>query len=99
MSGVFDTNIVGKQIASGRKTKGLSQAQFAALLNVSPQAVGKWERSESLPDIFTLGKIGEIIGNTDINYFLGKKGCECSPDTKEDSCCCSGGNSDNIHTK
>jgi len=78
MSTNFDTTIVGKQIASGRKLKGLSQAQFAVLLNISAQAVGKWERSESLPDIFTLGKIGEIIGTTDINYFLGKAPCDCT---------------------
>ena len=70
-------NIVGQRIAEGRKKLGLSQAQFAALVNVSPQAVGKWERSESLPDIFMLGKIGEVIGTTDIDYFLGKIPCEC----------------------
>jgi len=75
---IFDTTIVGKQIASGRKAKGLSQAQFALLLNISPQAVSKWERSESLPDIFMLGKVGEIIGTTDINYFLGKAACFCT---------------------
>jgi len=69
--------IIGIRIAEGRKKIGLSQAQFAAKLNVSPQAVGKWERSESLPDIFTLGKIGEVIGTTDINYFLGKLPCSC----------------------
>ena len=70
--------IIGKRIAEGRKRKGLSQAGFAALLHVSPQAVGKWERSESLPDIFMLGKIGEAIGTTDINYFLGRTPCSCS---------------------
>ena len=77
----MDTNIVGSRIAEGRKKIALSQAEFAKQLNVSPQAVGKWERGESLPDIFMLASIGGIIGNTDICYFVGKNscsnGCDC----------------------
>ena len=76
--GDMDTKIIGTRIAEGRKNKGLSQAQFAELVSVTPQAVGKWERSESLPDIFMLGKIGEVIGITNINFFLGKKPCSCN---------------------
>ena len=74
---VVADNIIGIKIAEGRKNKGLSQSQFAKLLSVTPQAVGKWERGESLPDIFMLGTIGEIIGTTNINYFLGKAPCTC----------------------
>ena len=74
----MDITIIGRQIAAGRKSKTLSQSQFAELLNVTPQCVGKWERSESLPDIFTLGKIGEVIGVKDICYFLGKASCSCT---------------------
>ncbi|MCL2228928.1 MAG: helix-turn-helix domain-containing protein [Firmicutes bacterium] len=73
----MDTKIVGTRIAEGRKNIKLSQEQFAKLLNVTQQCVGKWERSESLPDVFMLGKIGEAIGTTDINYFLGKTPCAC----------------------
>jgi len=73
----MDTSIIGLRIAEGRKNRGLSQAQFARLIHVTPQAVGKWERNESLPDIFMLGKIAEIIGTADICYFLGKTPCNC----------------------
>ena len=73
----MDTRIIGIRIAEGRRQKRLSQAQFAELLFVTPQAVGKWERSESLPDIGTLARIGEIIGTDDICYFLGKDPCLC----------------------
>jgi len=83
----MDIEIVGKRIAEGRKSKGLSQAEFAKLLSISAQAVGKWERSESLPDIFMLGAIGQIIGNTDINYFLGKTGCNCAANGCGCGCC------------
>lgn len=79
----MDISIIGSQIAKGRKDKGLSQASFAELLNVTPQCVGKWERSESLPDILTLAKIGEIIGTCEIGYFLGKScNCGCHDKTK-----------------
>ena len=76
---------IGEQIANGRKAKGLSRAQFAKALFVSKQAVGKWERGESLPDILMLGKIGEAIGTTDICYFLGKQKVCCA--CEECKCC------------
>ncbi|MCL2539858.1 MAG: pentapeptide repeat-containing protein [Firmicutes bacterium] len=60
--------VIGAKIADGRKSKELSQAQFAELLNVSPQAVSKWERGESLPDIIMLNKIASVIG-VDMNHF------------------------------
>ncbi|MDR0462050.1 MAG: helix-turn-helix domain-containing protein [Christensenellaceae bacterium] len=72
-----DVTIIGRRIAEGRKNKNLSQAQFAELLFVTPQAVSKWESSKSLPDIMTLAKIGEVIGTHDICYFLGKTPCNC----------------------
>jgi uncharacterized protein YjbI with pentapeptide repeats len=59
---------VGTKITEGRKKKGLSQAQFAELVGVSPQAVSKWERGDSLPDIVMLSSIAGIFG-TDLNYF------------------------------
>jgi len=83
----MDNSIVGSRIAEGRRAKGLSQAQLAGLVRVSPQAVGKWERGESLPDIFMLGKIAGIIEKPNIDYFLGKRLCDC-----EVCGCCNGDN-------
>ena len=76
----MDIKIVGERIALGRKKLALSQAEFAKKLNVTGQAVGKWERGESLPDIFMLASIGEVIGNTDICYFVGidSHHCKCT---------------------
>ena len=73
----MDTSVIGSRILYGRQQKGLSQAKFAELLNVTPQAVGKWERSESLPDIFMLGLIAKAIGTDDIRFFLGHDPCGC----------------------
>ena len=46
----------------------MSQAQLAQRLFISPQAVGKWERGESIPDIATVNRLAEILG-VDLNYF------------------------------
>jgi len=64
----MDTKMIGSKIARARKEKNMSQAQLAQLLFISPQAVGKWERGESTPDITTFGRLGEILG-VDLNYF------------------------------
>lgn len=60
--------VIGNKIAEARKTMRLSQAQLAKQLSVSPQAVGKWERGESMPDIITFERLAEALG-VDLNYF------------------------------
>jgi uncharacterized protein YjbI with pentapeptide repeats len=62
--------IIGNKLAEERKARGFSQEEFAETLCVSKQAVGKWERGESLPDIIMLSKIAESFGK-DLNYFDG----------------------------
>lgn len=64
----METRMVGSKIAEARKKVNISQAQLAKRLYISPQAVGKWERGESLPDIITLNRLAGILG-VDLNYF------------------------------
>ncbi len=59
---------IGDKIAAARKKNRLSQAELAKHVSISPQAVGKWERGESLPDITTLHRLAEILG-VDLNHF------------------------------
>ena len=59
---------IGNKIAEARKKINLSQATLAQQIAISPQAVGKWERGESLPDIVTLNKLAALLG-VDLNYF------------------------------
>lgn len=40
---MFDNVKAGKQIATFRKNKGFTQEDVARYLNISPQAVSKWE--------------------------------------------------------
>lgn len=60
--------LIGEKIAVARKGKNLSQAQLADMLFISPQAVSKWERGESCPDVIMLIKLAEIF-EKDLNYF------------------------------
>ncbi len=62
------TKKIGNKIADARKKTNISQAQLAQRLFISSQAVGKWERGESMPDIITLNRLAEILG-VDLNYF------------------------------
>jgi len=64
----MESTIIGDKIAKARKKISLSQAQLAEQLFISPQAVGKWERGESIPDIVTINKLAKILG-VDLNYF------------------------------
>lgn len=60
--------MIGNKIATARKAMNLSQADLAKQIAISSQAVGKWERGESLPDIITLNRLAGILG-VDLNYF------------------------------
>ncbi|MBL7884919.1 MAG: helix-turn-helix domain-containing protein, partial [Bacteroidia bacterium] len=65
---MLNTKMIGNKIAEARKKLNISQAQLAEQVSISPQAVGKWERGESMPDITTLNRLAEIFG-VDLNYF------------------------------
>jgi uncharacterized protein YjbI with pentapeptide repeats len=65
---MLNSNFIGDKIATARKKANLSQAELARQVSISSQAVGKWERGESMPDIMTLNRIAEIL-SVDLNYF------------------------------
>lgn len=65
---MVNSKMIGSKIAEARKKTGVSQTRLAGQLFISPQAVGKWERGESIPDILTIIRLAEILG-VDLNYF------------------------------
>jgi uncharacterized protein YjbI with pentapeptide repeats len=65
---MLTTKTIGNKISEARKRVNISQAQLAQRLFISPQAVGKWERGESMPDILAFNRLAEILG-VDLNYF------------------------------
>ena len=58
---------VGDRISELRNEKKLSQNQLAKLMEVSRQAVSKWETGQSVPDSLNLIKLSDIL-ETDIEY-------------------------------
>lgn len=55
-------NTLGNRIAQLRKEKGFTQDDLAQMLDVSPQAVSKWENDLTCPDISLLPKLAQILG-------------------------------------
>ena len=53
---------IGERIKAYRKEKGLSQEQLAEALNVSRQAITKWESGKGLPDIENLIVLSRTFG-------------------------------------
>ena len=56
--------IVAKNLTKFRKANGLTQLELAEKLNYSDKAISKWERGESLPDIYMLQVIANMFGIT-----------------------------------
>ncbi len=59
----------GEKLKVLRKEKGYSQEEFAGLLDVSRQAVSKWEGDRGTPEIDKLLQISNIFGVT-LDYLL-----------------------------
>lgn len=57
----MDTRKFGAYISKLRKEKDLTQSQLADLLNVTRQAVSKWEMGDSFPDIALLPHLADIF--------------------------------------
>ena len=53
---------IGKLIRALRKDQGLTQRQLAAAMNISEQAVSKWERGLGFPDVSLLPELSEVLG-------------------------------------
>lgn len=64
----METTSIGAKIVALRKKKGCTQADLGAYLNISYQAVSKWERGESFPDFITMSRIAQFF-NVPITYF------------------------------
>ena len=64
---------IGKRIAALRREKNLKQDVLAQMLEVSPQAVSKWENDQTCPDISLLPKLAKILGVSVDELLSGKQ--------------------------
>ncbi|MDE6926293.1 MAG: helix-turn-helix domain-containing protein, partial [Acetatifactor sp.] len=73
---MLDREKVGRAISEQRKTKGMTQKQLADMLNVSYQAVSRWEQGICLPSvdmIYDIAKILEITVDFLLNGLSGER--------------------------
>lgn len=61
-----------------RKNKGFTQEEFAEKLNVSRQAVAKWEAGRAYPDIVNLIQISDLL-NVTVDYLVKDQECAVKP--------------------
>lgn len=81
--------IIGKVIKECRQAKNLTQESLAEKLNVTPQAVSRWENEISYPDITLLPRISRVLGIS-ADVLLGIKGDadEAACDVRKDMPLC-----------
>lgn len=65
----MDCSKVGELILKLRKEKGMTQKDIASQMNISEQAVSKWERGLGCPDVTLLKEVSDILG-VDIDQLL-----------------------------
>lgn len=70
--GFMDT--IGNRIAAARKAKGLNQSELARALNISPQAVQKWEATDgsgTTPRGARMHDLARLLGTTAEHLLFG----------------------------
>src|SRR5574344_551069 len=60
-----------------RKSKGYTQESLAEVLNVSRQAIAKWETAQGYPDISNLIKLSEVFCVT-VDFLVKDDACQKS---------------------
>ena len=66
----YDFSHMGENIASLRRAAGLTQELLADRLGVTSQAVSKWERQLSCPDVSLLPAMADVFGVTIDELFV-----------------------------
>ena len=53
---------VGRNISRLRLSQGMTQEQLAQRMDVTPQAVSKWENDLNYPDVAALPRLAALLG-------------------------------------
>ena len=56
--------VVASKLIKLRQRAGMTQAELGEKLNYSDKTISKWERAESIPDVYVLSQIAQIYGVT-----------------------------------
>ena len=70
---MLDTEKIGAFIAEKRRQHGMTQQQLAGRLNISFQAVSKWENGTACPNIELLAELAAVLGVTADELLAGRE--------------------------
>ncbi|EDS72061.1 transcriptional regulator, AbrB family [Anaerofustis stercorihominis DSM 17244] len=65
--------MIYKNLKDLRKNNGLTQEQLSEKIGVSRQAIGKWEKGESIPDLYSILELSNVYSitiDTLVRYLL-----------------------------
>lgn len=69
---------LGKRIQALRRKNALTQEQLAETMDVTPQAVSKWENDLSCPDVMSLPQLAKTL-HTSVDTLLTGESAESAP--------------------
>lgn len=75
----MDSKELGIRIQTGRKSRGMSQAELANKLGVAPSTVGMWEQGRREPDLDTIEALADEY-NVPMSYFIEQSDIVRRPD-------------------
>ena len=74
---IMEIKAIGQFIKTIRKSKNITQKELAEKLNISSQAVSRWENGDSLPDTLLLLDLSEKLGiSVDLILRAGNPVCD-----------------------
>ena len=68
---------IGEMIKKRRKILNFTQQELAGKLNISSQAVSKWENGVALPDLGLMPRLAQVL-ETSVDGLLGYQGAPVS---------------------
>ena len=71
----LNSKLMGSFLQTERKRIGMTQAELAEKLGVSPQAVSNWERGETIPDVSLLLSLADTLHCSVDAILSGGAGC------------------------
>lgn len=72
MDKINEPKELGGRISACRQNRNMTQEELAGRLGITPQALSKWERGVSLPDVSMLAELSGLLG-VSADYLLGLK--------------------------
>jgi pentatricopeptide repeat protein len=71
------TYSIGKTIRRLRKERGFTQEELAEQLNITAQAISRWENETGMPDVSQIVPLAEVFGvSTDVLFGISDMSCE-----------------------